>query len=737
VTKRGAAWGLAAACVLAVAIRSLGWGSVFIDGDVLMFAWDGSYHARRALYSFVEFPRILFSDPYLRFPDGAPVPMPPLYDWLLAAVARGFGSDVAVFERVAAWWSPALSALALLPTFALGRALGGRGVGLIAALLLAVLPANAQRALLGNPDHHAAVALLLVMALAASTALLEDASGLGRRRHWELLLLVSRVGMVLTWSGSLLYLAIGEGAFLLASLLSGRSAVLTIQARSAAFSAAAIAPWVWASPTPIGGAFTTTTLSWIHPIALLAVAAVTSGLWWAERVKPSTATGARLLRAGGVVIALCALALSIPALREALAPALEFLTKTDSWGTRNIEQRPMFGWPPGGPDDESMRSFGGWSYMIPLAPFVFLTARSVPLTVRVYLALWSGCLAALSISQLRFASDFAPLAGVAIALGLDQIRRWLAVRAPGWLAWTTVAAVGLGLTAPPVYQHVSRNLKNASWLGQRADDGDPALRSGGPTLFRFAQIVRANTPETSGYFDPNARPEYGILVKPSFGHVFSYAARRATPATGFGPYLDVEKYEAALSFYNATQRASALSILDALETRYVVTRADVRQKPGRFTYLLHVLDGAARKGKQHLGEFRLVVEGPAGGTPLRTAFPKGPPRGPLIPYKLFERVAGAVLEAEAEPGTAVTAELQIQTNTGRRFVYRARATADPHGVVRLRVPYATYATEQPGATRTMGLYRVTIANDVRFVPVLETEVQAGAVVSVAQRGRAG
>jgi hypothetical protein len=84
--------------------------------------------------------------------------------------------------------------------------------------------------------------------------------------------------------------------------------------------------------------------------------------------------------------------------------------------------------------------------------------------------------------------------------------------------------------------------------------------------------VRANTPETSGYFDANARPEYGILVKPSFGHVFSYVARRATPATGFGPYLDVEKFEKSIAFYGARSAREAFAVLELLGTRYVVTR---------------------------------------------------------------------------------------------------------------------------------------------------------------------
>ena len=91
--------------LLAFCMRSLDFPNVFVGDEVLLAMWDGSFHARRALYSFVQFPAVLFFDPYIHYPDGAPVPMPPLYDWLLAAVARLFGSDVGTFERVAAWAS--------------------------------------------------------------------------------------------------------------------------------------------------------------------------------------------------------------------------------------------------------------------------------------------------------------------------------------------------------------------------------------------------------------------------------------------------------------------------------------------------------------------------------------------------------------------------------------------------------------------------------------------------------
>jgi asparagine N-glycosylation enzyme membrane subunit Stt3 len=198
--------GLLAAFVLALGIRALGFDAVFPDDGRVQFGLaDASYHARRALYSFVNFPAVLTFDPYIAYPDGAQVPMPPLYDWTLAGVARLFGRSTLAFERVAAWASPVLSALTVLPVYAMGRRLGGAGVGLGGAFLFALLPASSLHSGVGDPDTHAAVALLAACWMVSS--LVETLPG-GRDRRRALragLHCAIVAAMVLVWSGSLLY----------------------------------------------------------------------------------------------------------------------------------------------------------------------------------------------------------------------------------------------------------------------------------------------------------------------------------------------------------------------------------------------------------------------------------------------------------------------------------------------------------------------------------------------------
>ena len=124
--------------LLTLAVRCLDIGQVFgLGEEVYLDIADSSFHARRALFSFVNFPEILYRDPYMAYPDGAVVPAPPLYDWALGAVARAFGASTAVFQHVIAWVSPISSALTVIPIYWTGRIVGGHWTGIGAAMIFA------------------------------------------------------------------------------------------------------------------------------------------------------------------------------------------------------------------------------------------------------------------------------------------------------------------------------------------------------------------------------------------------------------------------------------------------------------------------------------------------------------------------------------------------------------------------------------------------------------------------
>lgn len=715
----------------ALGIRCLWMPETLGDGgEIFLPPADAAYHARRALFSFVRFPEILSFDPYLAFPDGAVVPMPPLYDWLLAAVARASGGGERALGLVLAWVSPAAGALTVLAVYAVACAAAGRGVGLGAAALFAVLPLAVGAATFGDADHHATVALLGALQLLAILRLLTPGASAARIAALSAALAGLRALLALTWSGSLLYLGVGEAALALGACSSReRTRLWLAQAAGAAGGALLLAPWVAVLPTPPGGALSTTTLSWFH-VAALAATAVALVLWVGARAALARLAPRRrrAVLAALVGFALLAAAAAALSARDMLSPALAFLAKQDAWGARNLEQRALFRWPflgRGEPVADAVSMYGLFAYLVPLAWLApLLRVRDPEQRPRALaLSAWLLVLGALTSLQARFGSDLAPAACVAFALAIGAATRPLAAALgrPGRAA--LAVALGGALLAPGLV---------ADWP-RRVPDGIAYLReprnrpTARKTLAEFGALVRAATPETAGFLEPQRRPEYGILCRPAFGHSLLYAARRATPAGNFGPYVGGrERYEHARGFYEAGSEEEALALARSLAVRYVVTSE--RGSPGLalFADRLHATDGSALPGLPHGERLRLVVDAPEGGLSFSWELAGRRPRTPF-PYKLFELVEGALLSVRAAPGGQVRASAPVRTASGRRFVFEAAGEAGADGTARLRVPYAG---EAGSAAWLEGPYRVRAGAASGSAAVGEADVREGRVVPV-------
>jgi dolichyl-diphosphooligosaccharide--protein glycosyltransferase len=716
----------------AFALRAVYLREVFAaDGSIVFPDPDALYHARRALFGVASFPAVLSFDPYLHHPEGAPVPWPPLYDWLLAAKALALGGSLHAFERVLAWASPVLGALAVLPVYAIARMLAGRGVALAAGAVFAALPIAVYYARVGNPDHHAWSALVGATFLALSLAALRPESR-GRSLAWiGAGLLVLRAALVTSWAGSLLYVAVGEAALLLGACLAARTDLLRVQAAGALGAAALAAPVVAASGVPAGGPFSTTTLSWFHVCALAGAGLACAALAALEWRRPARGLAQRLARAAALGVLAAGVLLAFPAPRRALLPSAGFIAGTDAWSSAgNPETRALFGPPIAGAvvQRAPAATYYGWfAYALPLGLAAALwrartRARRAPAAA---FSLWTAVLGAFAVSSIRFGPDFAPSAAVALALALGEARQAAARALPGGVATALLAALAaaalLWPPAPNLWLPHARSL----WRGRPAAN---VASSPFASLLAFGRSVRAATPETPGFLAPDGDPAYGVLVEASLGHALRYASRRAVPADNFGVYVDPARLAEVNRFFAARSEAEAVEITAHLATPYVVTalHSVLRAHAGTLQRRLHERDGSAAGEGAHLEHFRLVTEGPKGGLPFLPL----PEESHLPPYKLFERVAGAVLEAHAPPGEAVRAELPLETPGGRRFVFRAAARADAEGVARLRVPYAT---EPVAPTRASGLWRVHAPGGERAVAVSERDVVDGRVVPVGAR----
>jgi asparagine N-glycosylation enzyme membrane subunit Stt3 len=715
--------GLLVLGAIAFGARAAGWRSVFLGDRVVLPVGDAYYHARRAFWSVVHWPAVLRFDPLVGYPDGSWIPWPPLHDLLVAGLARCLGGSMHDLELVAAWLPPALGAAAVLPVFLAGARIGGRRLGLGAAALFALLPAQIFYSNVGDIDHHCTVALLGACWLAGALAAADPGASARARVAGPLTVALARTGLLLTWPGSLVYVAVADGSQLAVGAALGRGRGILVHAAGLAASAAVVALVMPRLGPPVGGPYSAIALSWLHVTVLTAAAAVALGwaLW--ERTRPARGVPARLARAlaiGGVVAAAL---LALPGLRGALADALRFVGQREPWSALNAEEMPLFRRGPGG-WLSGLRFFGGFAYLIPLVPLATAAAARDPRRRGPALVLtgWTAGLGLLAILQVRYGNDYAAAGAVGFAVLVDGLRRALA-RPVGGVAAAVVTGVLVTLAALPL---VAAPFADANAIRPTPPGTDPLLATPDGTLYRFAEMVRANTPETAGFDDPTSHPAYGILCPPNIGHVLHWVARRATTSDNFGPYAGSRHFSEARGFSWLTSETSAVALAERLHARYVVTMEYGAMPPHSLAARLHHDDGLARGPEPAWSHFRLVVEGPAGGLPLADLVGL-PVRPGALPYKLFEVVKGAELEAHGAPGTSLVAWVPVVTSTGRRFVWRADAPVGPDGQAHLRVPYPS-GGEDP--VHTVGPWHVRVGDRVAEVEVSEAAVRDGTPIPV-------
>ena len=133
------------------------WDKIFVDGKVFFQGVDSWYHMRIVDYMMQGSLAPLKWDMFAQYPNGNFINYHPLLDWIIV----GFG-QIFNYEVVGALLPPILGALTLIPIYFLGKELFGKGVGLMACLLVAVLPGEfMNRTRLGFTDHHALETLLM------------------------------------------------------------------------------------------------------------------------------------------------------------------------------------------------------------------------------------------------------------------------------------------------------------------------------------------------------------------------------------------------------------------------------------------------------------------------------------------------------------------------------------------------------------------------------------------------
>jgi dolichyl-diphosphooligosaccharide--protein glycosyltransferase len=151
-------------CFVALWIRTLPSASVFLSNGFVRFGGNDPWYHMRTLHVLVKnYPNRMFFNPMTNYPNGSYIHFGPLFDQMMAITSLflGMGSpSQELINTVGAYFPAVLGALTVIPVYYIGKCLGGRKTGILAAILIVFAPGQfLSRSMIGFTDHHVAESL--------------------------------------------------------------------------------------------------------------------------------------------------------------------------------------------------------------------------------------------------------------------------------------------------------------------------------------------------------------------------------------------------------------------------------------------------------------------------------------------------------------------------------------------------------------------------------------------------
>jgi len=344
--------------------------------------------------------------------------------------------------------------------------------------------------------------------------------------------------------------------------------------------------------------------------------------------------------------------------------------------------------------------------------------------------------------QARFADALAAPMAVVLAVGTAQL-----LRRSGEFRrrLDRVPSLALGLLA--VLAAVAGQALAVASTARRltGEPTAPGIVTKSQRAMRLAcEWLRKNAPSDTGE---------SVLAFWDGGHVIEWAADRPSVATNFGSYVGLESFLDPSRFFTSEDPHEAEELLERRAARFVLltslmpneladmVEAVCPERRSRYMTIgrtgKHALlpawlatmggrllfDGADLTGADPhpLGFLRLAYV-----TPMRDTRPALSPRGAPLPVGwLWERVAGAVVEARGAPGQTLSVSLTVRFTRARyALVFTDTAVADENGVARVRVPYST----EPAPGRVIGAAQWSMGERNGTLAISEADVRAGRTV---------
>jgi len=149
---------------ISLRIKTLPADTVFLSNGFVKFVSDDPwYHMRLLGFLLQNYPHGLFFEPWTHYPYGTYNHYGPLFEQLMAipALILGLGHPSSeLVNTIGAYFPAVLGALTVIPVYYIGKYLGGRKSGIIAAILIALAPGQfLARSMIGFTDNHIAESL--------------------------------------------------------------------------------------------------------------------------------------------------------------------------------------------------------------------------------------------------------------------------------------------------------------------------------------------------------------------------------------------------------------------------------------------------------------------------------------------------------------------------------------------------------------------------------------------------
>lgn len=502
---------LAFLVVAALGARALPAAGLLDGSRVLPFPDDPPYHWMR-LERLLEGPVSPGSvDPMLAHPNGAVGYWPWGFDHLLEVVASvaGAGTDAEAARRATAWAVALLGALLVWPTYLVAARMTSRRRALLAATLIAVLPAHVEYTLAGRVDHHVMEPMLTVLALLGPLL----AAARAARPSPAAWMACAASGLASGLAFSVYPAALHPVAMTL--VLAGGGLALEAPGPAAAFALATLAGQAASlpmSPYPSEWFFYSPGL--VHVALIGIVVAGVMAVACATRLRPGWRVLARLGAGAGVAaIATLAAGLALPDLVAAIAKGLSYIGSHD-FTVMSHEAKPLL--------KEPRTTLEMLGVLSPLAPVGLLLlarrGRSDTIqasTTRRAIALLGFALLSVALVQRRFVIVAVPFVAIGAAEGLGAIGGFLANRLGALgVRRTLLAGGGLAIVVAGLVFDLST-----------VADYRP-LTARDRAMLRAAEVLASRNRDVPS-------PGAGALVPWGYGHLFQWAAHVPTVCDNF------------------------------------------------------------------------------------------------------------------------------------------------------------------------------------------------------------